>query len=197
MPRIFLKPNSPEFAAEENRTKGKAHICNMPGCTAAGEHRAPKDRGLHEYYNFCQEHAREYNAAWNFFSGMSDAEVQAHMHKSLYGDRPTWRYGVEGETTDALKRKIWQTYHFTEETPSKRERVLDHNTPEAEALAVMDLSPPVTLEAIRERYRALAKKHHPDLNGGSAESEELLKRINMAYTILKLAYEKFDGLAEL
>jgi curved DNA-binding protein CbpA len=30
----------------------------------------------------------------------------------------------------------------------------------------------------------LAKKYHPDLNGGSKKSEELLKSINQAYTYL-------------
>jgi len=42
----------------------------------------------------------------------------------------------------------------------------------------------------------LAKKYHPDLNGKDKESEELLKKINMAYTILKMAYQKFEDLPE-
>jgi len=63
-------------------------------------------------------------------------------------------------------------------------------------MALMGLEPPVQLQDIKTRYKELAKKHHPDLNRGCAKSEELLKQINMAYTILKLAYEKYDDLPE-
>lgn len=56
----------------------------------------------------------------------------------------------------------------------------------------MGLAPPVDLRLIKTRYKELAKKHHPDLRPDDPEAEELLKRINMAYTILKIAYEKFE-----
>ena len=38
---------------------------------------------------------------------------------------------------------------------------------------------------LKRRYKALVKRHHPDANGGSRESEELLKHINHAYNDLK------------
>ena len=34
----------------------------------------------------------------------------------------------------------------------------------------------------------------PDLNQGDKQAEDLLKEINMAYTILKLAFAKFEKL---
>lgn len=171
----------------------------MPSCTAKAEYRAPKDRSLSEYYHFCMDHVREYNKAWNFFEGMSAADIEDHMLKSLYGDRPTWKYGVNGDAYDALYTKAWQTFHNTEQEPPKARREEQKPntpamTPEHEALAIMGLAPPVTLMEIRTRYKTLAKKHHPDLNQGCKESQELLKQINMAYTILKLAYEKFEDL---
>lgn len=201
MPKIQLKPNSAEFAE-----KHQAHLtkcCDMPGCALNGEYKAPKDRGLNEYYFFCLEHVREYNQAWNFFEGMPASEVEDHMHRSLYGDRPTWKYGVNGDAYDHLYSRAWQTYHNTEDEPPRpgeqQQRYADEqtrNTPEYEALALMGLEPPITLEGIKIRYKTLAKKHHPDLNRGDEKSEELLKQINMAYTILKLAYEKFEHLPE-
>ena len=63
-----------------------------------------------------------------------------------------------------------------------------------EALAIFGLEPPLTLEDIKIRYKELAKKYHPDLNKGCARSEELLKQVNMSYTVLKLAFQKFDQL---
>jgi len=195
MPRIQLKPNSPEFA--DRKKKVRARHCDMPGCPEHGEHRAPKDRSLSDNYWFCFNHVKEYNAAWDYFSGMNDKEVEDQILKSMYGDRPTWRYDVDGAATEALKRAAWQTYNFTEEEPPKYERQKSQVpalTPEGEALALMDLEAPTTLAAIKTRYKELAKKYHPDLNPGDKAAEDLLKSINMAYTILKLSYAKFERL---
>lgn len=196
MPRIFLKPNSAEFHEEKAQPQGAARHCDMPGCSESGEHRAPKDRALSAYYWFCFEHAREYNSAWNFFQGMPDAEVEKHMINSLYGDRPTRRFDLPG-MAEALRRKAWQTYHFTEEEPPKEQRFTQEqrSTPEFEALTIMGLAPPVTLEGIKSRYKELVKKYHPDVNRTDPNAEELLKSVNMAYTILKLNYQKFEQLA--
>ena len=91
MPRIKLKQNSPEFA--DGKTIAQPKSCEMPGCRACGEHRAPRDRSLSGYYWFCLDHVREYNKAWDFFSGMNETEVENHINSSFYGDRPTWHYG--------------------------------------------------------------------------------------------------------
>lgn len=197
MPRIQLKPKSPEF--EDHRKKVRAKACDMPGCRGHGDHKAPKDRSLSDYYWFCFDHVRDYNAAWDYFSGMNSAEVEAQILNSLYGDRPTWRYDVDGAAADALKRAAWQTYHFTDEEPPKEDfrkktTTANPNTPEFEALSIMGLEPPVKLADIKARYKALAKKYHPDLNPDDKQAEDLLKSINMAYTILKLSYAKFEKL---
>ena len=57
--------------------------------------------------------------------------------------------------------------------------------PKLEALALFDLTLPFDLDALKRRYKTLVKRHHPDANGGSRESEELLKHINHAYNYLK------------
>jgi hypothetical protein len=198
MPRIFLKPNSPEFA-DTGKAKTHARCCEMPDCRESGEYRAPKNRELSDYYWFCQTHARDYNQAWNYFAGMSGEEIEDQIIQSYYGDRPTWRYDTEGAAEEVLRRTAWKTYNFTEREPPKTQhgRSVSRNTPEGEALAVMGLEPPVTLDEIKARYKELAKKHHPDVNRGSPESEELLKTINMAYTILKMAYEQFKVLPDI
>lgn len=199
MPRIVLKPQSPEYADEKVRQEKRC--CEMPGCREEAHHRAPKHRGLNEHYWFCIDHVREYNEAWDFFSGMSTHEVEEHIISSMYGDRKTRRFDMHAAAEEALRVRAWQTYKFTEEKPEKPDmndggHTINSNTPEHEALALMGLTPPVTLAAIKARYKELAKKHHPDLNGSNPESEELLKRINMAYTILKMAYEQFGKLPQ-
>lgn len=49
---------------------------------------------------------------------------------------------------------------------------------------VLGLSPGASDDEIKAAYRKLAKKYHPDLNGGSAEAEAKMKEVNEAYTLL-------------
>jgi DnaJ-domain-containing protein 1 len=198
MPKINLKPRSPEFDDQKKKPRTKA--CDMPGCLDHGEFRAPKDRSLSDHYWFCFEHVRDYNRAWDFFSGMHPAEVEEHILNSLYGDRPTRRYDVDGAMHESLRTQAYKTYNFTDKEPPKEEprarpTYATNNSPEFEAMALFGLAPPLDLAMIKTRYKELAKKHHPDLNPGDKQAEELLKQINMAYTILKLSFAKFEKLA--
>ena len=59
-------------------------------------------------------------------------------------------------------------------------------------MVLFNLEPPLTMEEIKRRYKELAKKNHPDHNPDKENAEELLKEINMAYTVLKEAFEKFE-----
>lgn len=192
MPKIILKPNSPEYADMQKSHKKRS--CDIPGCPNHGQHKAPKHRGLNDYYYFCDQHIKEYNKAWDFFSGMSEKEVQEHTKKSLYGDRPTWRYDSEGMTAEEELYKAAQdsySYESEEESSYNKATMPKNDTPEYEALALMGLNPPITLEEIKTRYKKLAKRYHPDLNKKNKNAEELLKKINMAYTILKLAFQDY------
>ena len=56
---------------------------------------------------------------------------------------------------------------------------------ENRALKILDLAHPFTLDALQQRYKALAKKHHPDANGGDKSSEDRLVEIIQAYNHLK------------
>ncbi len=196
MPIIKLKPKSPEFA--DINPKIKLNTCEMPGCNEHADHKAPKHRGLNEYYHFCYEHVREYNKAWDFFSGMSDHEVQDHVNNSIYGDRPTWSF-ADSKAEENLHNAAKDQYFYGEESTGSNnheseKRAVNSTSPEHEAMAIMGLSPPVTLDEIKTRYKALAKKHHPDLNKDNPNAEELLKKINMAYTVLKLAFQEYENL---
>lgn len=203
MPRIFLKPKSPEFA-DDGHKDPVIHCCEMPGCQEEAHHKAPKNRGLNEYYWFCLTHVMEYNKAWDFFSGMSQNDIENHIRSSFLWDRPTRRFD-QGDATESLRRKAWQTQFFTDEDPQEQEKGAGfrfsndpniHATPEMQAMAIMGLEPPVDLAVIKARYKALVKKYHPDVNPNDPKAEDMIKTINMSYTILKLAYEKFEILED-
>lgn len=49
---------------------------------------------------------------------------------------------------------------------------------------VLGIAPNATDDEIKVAYRKMAKKYHPDLNGGSKAAEEKMKEVNEAYNIL-------------
>ena len=58
-------------------------------------YRAPRGRGRDgQYYIFCIDHVRQYNASYNYFDGMNDREVEDFQKDALTGHRPTWNVGL-------------------------------------------------------------------------------------------------------
>ncbi len=71
--------------------------CQWKGCTAPGRHRAPRGRGRDgEFFIFCLDHVRQYNASYNYFDGMNNSEVEKFQKDALTGHGPTWKVGVNG-----------------------------------------------------------------------------------------------------
>ena len=65
----------------------RATSCQWKGCDKPGSHKAPKGRGRDgEYFHFCIDHVRQYNHEYNYFDGMSDAEVDEFPERRA--DRP-------------------------------------------------------------------------------------------------------------
>jgi hypothetical protein len=166
-------------------------LCDHPTCDRLGEHRAPRSRGeLKSYYWFCLDHVREYNAAWDYFDGMSQDEIEQFQRKNAYWHRPTWRLGMRpgGEwSEDGLHDGLGLFGNGERPGPINGDdgaAAWRFKPGERHALAQMNLGSPVTLKEIKERYKELVKQHHPDANGGDKQAEERLKKIIQAYTHL-------------
>ena len=160
----------------------------MPACGVAGEYRAPKSRkNLSDYWWFCLEHVRVYNRSWDFYKGMSPAEMEAHLRADTAWQRPTWPLGrLGGAAWD--EGKLRDPLHILAASRIERSRPRTaHQAPAdlKEPLATLGLAWPTTLDTVKSRYKQLAKKHHPDANGGSRAAEETLKTINLAYAALR------------
>lgn len=56
--------------------------------------------------------------------------------------------------------------------------------PDTDHYATLGLDRRCTLAQIRAAYRLLAKRHHPDVNGGSAQATEQAKALNAAHEVL-------------
>ena len=73
----------------------KVQMCEWPGCDQKGTHQAPKSKeNTRERRWLCMAHVRAVNENWNYFEGMSDAEVEEHHKSAVYGHRPTWKVGA-------------------------------------------------------------------------------------------------------
>ena len=187
---------SPTYGDE---TRGPVRVCDHPDCQTVAEHRAPKSRQeIRDYYWFCLDHVRAYNAKWNYYSGMSEDEIEKELQKDTFWHRPTWPLGDRKSTRGS--NGVGDPFGFFDDGPGdgvhdadRRDRPEDEEYIQSafsnglrhtDALAVMDLRPPVTVVAIKARYKELVKRHHPDANGGSRRAEERLKTINVAYGTL-------------
>ncbi|NQV80830.1 MAG: J domain-containing protein [Alphaproteobacteria bacterium] len=168
--------------------------CDHEGCSAEGAHRAPKSRSEPgQFHWFCLDHVREYNKSWNYFEGMSDAEVEDYRHNTNTWHRPTW--GVTGKSQRtghkyAIFEGIDDQYGLFRDNPlgidglAPRRAKRRVTGPVEKALRRLGLSGEATPQEVKFRYKELAKRFHPDLNGGNKEAEERLKRINEAYSYL-------------
>ena len=178
----------PKADAKQPRVREEAVACEWPDCQNRGSHRAPKGRGNESgYFHFCLDHVRAYNAQWNYYAGMSSAEIEAEIRNDTVWQRPTWplggRFGLFG-----ARVRDFGMFGFEDEeerTAKARKRPLSE---QEQALAVFDLTLPVTFAALKARYKELVKQHHPDSHGGDKVAEERLKIINQAYTTLKASY---------
>jgi hypothetical protein len=175
--------------------------CEMPGCLAAGEYRAPKSRNtLRDYFWFCLEHVREYNASWDFYKGMSPGQIEMQLRADTAWQRPTWPLGRLGGRTSLDEETLRDPLDVLSAGRFRR-RSGDWQPHAAaptelrEPLATLGLDWPVTLDEVKARYKELAKRHHPDANGGDRAAEERLKTINLAYATLRRGLTAEPGLA--
>jgi hypothetical protein len=193
------RPPEPRGAVEN------APCCEWKGCRAPGRCRAPKGRTRDgEFYWFCVDHARQYNASYNYFEGMSGAEIEEFQKGATYGHRPTWKVGAnawshgthEGFSGADLRQYAearaanvqgfyaWRARQARAEAQQARRRL---KPLERKSLQALDLDERASKEEIKTRFKELVKRHHPDLNDGHRGSEDKLREIIQAYNYLKQA----------
>ena len=182
-PRNGGKPGKGIEADPAAVAAGRA--CDHPGCQGNGEFRAPKSRDhLNDYFWFCLDHVRAYNAAWDYYAGLSADEIESMLRKDVTWQRPTWPLGQRGGGFRFDAAKIKDGFGLFGDGFETKPAAPQAGTAELSAMREMELSGPLTVELVRARYRELCKLHHPDTNGGDKEAEERFKRIGQAYKTL-------------
>jgi hypothetical protein len=171
------------------RKPPQARRCDQAGCAEDGAHRAPAARDrLDEYLWFCLEHVRAYNLAWDFFAGMSEAEIERQRRSDTVWQRPSWPLGQFGEHAGADRYRIRDGFDFFWGSDWAAGKPQPPMSEEEKALAALDLKEPVTFQDVKARYKALVKILHPDTNGSDPAAVERLKTINQAYAALKMSF---------
>ncbi len=192
--RVAGKPG--DKAKRDQRTP----VCEWKGCNKPGTHKAPMGRGRDNlYYNFCVEHVRQYNHSYNYFDGMSDAEVDNFRKDAITGHRPTWKSGANawahgtrdgGRDAEAAER-VSATSKIRKPRSSRAATAPDYQRQlkplERKAMRTLELPDGAGREEIKAKFKELVKLHHPDANGGDSRFEEKLREIIQAYNYLKQA----------
>src|SRR6185503_5902555 len=169
-----------------------AQRCEHKGCDDPGVCKAPKPlaaRTIHvpgqrvaaeDSHWFCQRHAAEYNQTYDFFEGMTEAEITAFQASAGFGHKPTWRFGggavgAAGRAARMNNPRSWRgarewLYNGPAANAGER-RGRDRTRLQIRALDEMNLPHDAEPTAIRERYGILVKRYHPDSNGGDRSME--------------------------
>ncbi|WP_353184759.1 J domain-containing protein [Bosea sp. (in: a-proteobacteria)] len=172
--------------------------CDRPGCMRPGEFRAPKGRGREgQFFRFCMDHVKEYNASYNYFAGMDDDALAAYQKQEEIGHRPTWKLGVNASAARMAQRgrvangeagpDISDAFNLfgarrAQQAAKAEPRV---GVLAMKALETLGLDDSADSAAIKARYKELVKRFHPDANGGDRSREGTLQEILKAYQQLK------------
>jgi hypothetical protein len=190
--------------ASSDRKQAKFHgrvegdrFCEHPGCTGAGEFRAPANRGRGPSFDgpgqwqwLCLDHVRAFNTSYNFFSGMSTEEIEAAQTPYGGWDRETRAFAQVGsppprwsdfnDPLDAIGARFRQGPQQPERRDGRELSPADHKS-----LRVLGLGTDADRRALRQRYADLVRRYHPDRNGGDRSHEKALQAVIEAYTQLK------------
>lgn len=190
--RVRVKPRPKQ---DKQEVRNGVIRCDAPGCSAAGEFPAPMGRDREgEYYCFCLEHVREYNASYNYFSGMSQEALARYQRDAVVGHRPTWtvnqveaaRSPRRGDDPSRFADPFGLFGHRAgASAPQPEPQRPKHGIAVRKALDQLGLDETADPEAIRTRYKNMVKRLHPDANGGDRSLEDKLREIIRAYNYLK------------
>ena len=168
------------------------NICDWKNCKEIGKYKAPIEKDNSRNFRYlCLEHIKIFNKSWNYFANMNDEQVEYFIKSDLTWHKPTksftspdnffkilWNNALEDKTS------IFGNTQFSEFKKSKLSEKDRH------ALEVLGLKYEAKWPDIQKKFKGLVKKYHPDKNHGSKKYEEILKKITMAYSHLKLSANK-------
>lgn len=200
---VDIRVKKPKVNKKTSRAaKPDEKKCDREGCEKLGEFpalKSPKDNDNSERFWFCQQHAAEYNKAWDFFKDMNPAQIQKFQAGIITGHLPTWDMKASNSSREAAAaslnmargqfRDVFQAFAANKERARGQTETTDRRPKlgrlERQALVTLGLDETATPQEIRDTYRGLVKKFHPDSNGGDRTAEERFHSVIKAYKTLE------------
>lgn len=195
---IRVRPPADQTAeAKRPHADAAGKGCALDGCARPAAVRvAASPRDATRIW-LCAEHAREHNARWNFFEGLSAREAEAVRMSALYGERPTWKMGKNERQSAFARTRGAADFNdafgaFGAASQHKRRAEAQRNGRpltklQSKAFETLDLKANASGTEIRRKYAEMLRRFHPDANGGDRSTEGQLQDVVRAHQILKKA----------
>ncbi len=167
-------------------------ICDWDNCKKVGSYKAPIEKDNSKKFKLlCLEHIKIFNKKWNYFSNMTNDEIEYFIKSDLTWHKPTKSFNSSENFFSVLwnnaledKLNIFGSSNFKNFKKTKLT-----NT-DRDALDILELKYEAKWEEIQKKFKSLVKKYHPDKNLGSKKFEDKLKKITLAYSQLKMTIGK-------
>ena len=168
------------------------NICEWSKCKKIGVYKAPVEKDNSKKYKLlCLEHIKAFNKSWNYFSDMNDREIEDFIKSDLTWHKPTKSFG----SSENFFRILWVNALDDKSSIFKNSVFKNFNRSklsdkDKDALKILGLKNDTNWSDIQKRFKMLVKKYHPDKNQGSKKYEDILKKITLAYSQLRLSMSK-------
>ena len=168
------------------------NICDWDKCKNIGSYKAPLDKDNSKKYRLlCLEHIKIFNKSWNYFSDMNESEIEYFIKSDLTWHKPTKKFS----SSENFFKILWQNtledkMNIFGNNGYKNFKKTKFSEKDTHALEVLGLKHETEWPDIQKKFKTLVKKYHPDKNQGSKKYEDLLKKITLAYSQLRVSMEK-------
>ena len=165
------------------------NICDWDNCKEIGDFKAPLEKDNSKNYRWlCEDHIKLFNKSWDYFEGMNQSEIEDFLKSDITWHRPTQKFG----SADNFFNILWNNALNDNFSFFNQEKNLNNlngrklNDKDRSAFKIMGLEFNADWPAVRQKFKTLVKKFHPDRNSGNKQFEDKLKKITLAYSHLKL-----------
>tara|TARA_B100000401_G_C52104299_1_gene392712 strand:+ start:65 stop:439 length:375 start_codon:yes stop_codon:yes gene_type:complete len=122
---------------------------------------------------------------------MNESEIEYFLKSDLTWHKPTKSFS----SSENFFKILWQNTlddkaNFFDNSNFKSFKKSRFSERDRHALEVLGLREETKWPDIQKKFKTLVKKYHPDKNRGSKKYEDILKKITLAYSQLKVSMEK-------
>ena len=168
------------------------NICEWDKCSKTAIYKAPAEKdNSRKFRLFCLEHIKIFNKNWNYFSDMDENEIEYFIKSDLTWHKPTKSFGSSENFFNILwGNALEDKFNIFKNSNHKDFKKTNLSEKDRYALEILGLKYETKWSDIQKKFKTLVKKYHPDKNHGSKKYEDILKKVTLAYSQLKLSINK-------